>query len=562
MNRRKLKIPGAVTALAATVALAGLAAPVQAQGINVTVDGDVVAFAGQRPVERFGTILVPLRGVFEKLGATVAYDGGSKTILAVKGQTTVSLRLGDAAAQVNGETRRLLLPAQAVNGTTLVPLRFVSEALGAQVQWRGASRTVVISTDGTAVADRPEENAPPANPSGRVEVTSLTHNGGEALRGGEILTVTLQGTPGGNATFSIPGIEAARNITMTETAPGTYVGRFTVPGGSNVKGASLLAALRVRGASSPVIQSGQPLTVDAVGPTLANLSPAPGAALPPGKPLIYGTYSDAGTGVNAEATRLLVNGRDVTERATITEAFFSYRPEADLPVGKNTATIIARDAAGNETRKDIGFTLSTGAALIKSISFSPAAKTLEPGDVLTVRVEAAPGGTARFGVGGAVTNRPMQETGAGVYVGTYTVKKGDSLAEAPISVAFTSSSGRTVTQTASDALTIAAGAPDQPVIESPQADQKVGDTVTLRGRAAPNSTVRYSLKYQGTLLVIPAGGTVADGEVKADAQGRWSIPDVRLSAPLGVSRLSYTLAVAAVGAAGELSEATTVTFQR
>jgi hypothetical protein len=75
--------------------------------------------------------------------------------------------------------------------------------------------------------------------------------------------------------------------------------------------------------------------------------------------------------------------------------------------------------------------------------------------------------------------------------------------------------------------------------------------------------VRYSLRYEGVLLVVPAGGTIAEGEVKADAQGNWTIPEIALSAPLGVSRLSYTLTAVTVGATpGQLSEPATVEFKR
>lgn len=141
-----------------------LAAPVQAQQpITVTVDGNVVAFGAQQPVEQFGTVLVPLRGVFEKLGANVAYDSASKSILAVRGNTTVSLKLGSREAQVNNETRTLSVPAQAVNGSTLVPLRFVSESLGAYVGWQAASRTVVVSTGGNG-APPVATNPPPVRP--------------------------------------------------------------------------------------------------------------------------------------------------------------------------------------------------------------------------------------------------------------------------------------------------------------------------------------------------------------------------------------------------------------
>lgn len=142
-----IKNLGAIAGVTAALCLPGTMAQAQ-QPINVTVDGDVVAFAGQQPVEQFGSVLVPLRGVFEKLGATVAYDGGTRSILAVRGPTTVTLKLGSRDAQVNNTTRTLSVPAQAVNGTTLVPLRFVSEALGANVNWQAASRTVIVSTSG------------------------------------------------------------------------------------------------------------------------------------------------------------------------------------------------------------------------------------------------------------------------------------------------------------------------------------------------------------------------------------------------------------------------------
>jgi hypothetical protein len=549
---------------AALLTLATPAALAQGSGINVTVDGEVVNFVGQQPLEQAGTVLVPLRGVFEKLGAQVAYDGATKTILAVKGSTSVSLTLGSNAAVVNGGIRTLTRPAQAVNGTTLVPLRFVSEALGAGVNWRAASRTVVISTTGGSGSIATGEGTNPGNTdtSGAVEVAALSHNADHALRTGETLTVTLQGTPGAVGTFSIPGIEKARNLPMKEAGSGTYVGTFTIPSGVNVKGATILASLKKGGKSSPLVQAGSPLTVDAVGPTLASLSPAPNATLAPGKPLIYGTLSDAGSGVNAGNTRLLVNGRDVTGQATVTEAFFSYRPDEDLSLGKNMVTVVARDDAGNETRKDWSFTLSQAESLIKDLTFSPDTGTLEPGDVMTIKLTARPNGRARYSIGGAVTNRPMQEGDNGVYTASYTVKKGDSLAQAPITVTFTSANGRTVTQTANQPVTIAAGAPATPTITAPADGAAVGNTVTFKGKSAPNTTIRYRIAYQGVLLILPAGGTIADGEVKADAQGNWTIPDVRITAPPGVSKLTYSLEVEAVGAAGEASEKATVAFKK
>lgn len=560
--------PGIATAALAVAAALGTTGAARAQqSISVTVDGEVVPFAGQQPVQRFGTVLVPLRGVFEKLGANVAYDPASKSILAVKGATSVTLQLGGSSAQVNGQTRALSVAAQAVNGTTLVPLRFVSEALGAGVDWRAASRTVVINTTGAA----PTGNGAPvagggteggSGAAGAPTVASLrTSAEGRALRGGEELTVTLQGTEGGSARFSVAGVQTATNVAMRETSPGTYVGSVTVPQGVSLKGATVLASIQKNGATSPVIQAGQSLTVDTAGPTLASLSPAPNAALPPGRPLLYGTLSDAGTGVNAERARIVVNGKDVTAQATVTEAFFSYRPEADLPIGKNTVAVVVPDVAGNETRKEWEFTISQAEALVENLTFAPATGTLGPGDEMTVRLTAKPGGAAKFSIGGAVTGRPMAEESAGVYVGRYTVKKGDSLAQAPISATFTLN-GRTVTQTAEQSVTIAAGAPNAPTITSPAAGAAAGNSLVLSGKAAPNATVRYHIEYAGTLIILPTRGTVADGEVKADANGNWSVPALQLSSPPGVSKLSYMATVTAVGAAGEESEPVTVEFKR
>ena len=112
--------------------------------IGVTVNGTPIAFAGSPPITRGGRILVPLRDVFEALGASVAYDAASRSIQAVKGSRTVSLRVGSTAAQVNGQMIRLSAKPRVRRGTTLVPVRFVAEALGAQVTWDAQNSVVIV----------------------------------------------------------------------------------------------------------------------------------------------------------------------------------------------------------------------------------------------------------------------------------------------------------------------------------------------------------------------------------------------------------------------------------
>lgn len=117
-----------------------------AQDIGVSVDGKKVEFSGQKPASVNGRVLVPLRGVFEQMGAFVQWVPQSQTVTAASGSTNIGLVIGSTTAMVNGKAMTLDVPAQLVNGRTMVPLRFLSEALGAQVLWNETTREVSITT--------------------------------------------------------------------------------------------------------------------------------------------------------------------------------------------------------------------------------------------------------------------------------------------------------------------------------------------------------------------------------------------------------------------------------
>jgi hypothetical protein len=135
--------------------------------ISVVLNGQVINFGGAAPTQVGGRVLVPLRGVFESLGATVNYDAATSTIFATRGDTKMQLRLGSTEASINGQTSYLDVPAQARNGRTLVPLRFVSETLGATVSWSEPQHTVYITEAGRAPGtggpgtDMANNNVPP-----------------------------------------------------------------------------------------------------------------------------------------------------------------------------------------------------------------------------------------------------------------------------------------------------------------------------------------------------------------------------------------------------------------
>jgi len=238
--------------------------------------------------------------------------------------------------------------------------------------------------------------------------------------------------------------------------------------------------------------------------------------------------------------------------------------------GSSQTVVINMNGAINGNIATGGGTVTSGGAgeaLIQDVTFSPRNRALRPGDVLTIKMVALPNGRARFSLGDVVENRPLREGPDGVYTAAYTVKTSDSLSQAPLIVTFTSANGRTTTQTTDRLVTIAAaGAPGRlgrPVIVSPVVNERVGNVATFTGRSTPNATIRYRLIYQGLRGDDrPSNGTIADGEVEANANGRWRIPNINLSTPSDVYQAVYTLEVTAVGAAGEASETATVKFRR
>jgi hypothetical protein len=91
-----------------------------------------------------GTILIPLRSMFEQMGATVSYDAGSKTATVSKSGAEVKVTVGKPEVIINGETRPLDVPPIIYQGNVLVPVRVISEGMGAYVQWVPDQRVVVV----------------------------------------------------------------------------------------------------------------------------------------------------------------------------------------------------------------------------------------------------------------------------------------------------------------------------------------------------------------------------------------------------------------------------------
>ena len=113
--------------------------------ISVTLDGVKIAF-DQPPALINDRTLVPLRAIFEAMGADVKWAEATQTVTATRGDTVLSLQIGNSIMTLNGKIVVLDVPPQLVNSRTLVPARAIAEGFGADVKWEDASSTVIITT--------------------------------------------------------------------------------------------------------------------------------------------------------------------------------------------------------------------------------------------------------------------------------------------------------------------------------------------------------------------------------------------------------------------------------
>jgi len=130
---------------------------------KVILDGDELSFENP-PVTENGRILVPMRALFEKLGADVEWDNETKTVTATKGETVVIIQIGNTSAYIGDKKVELDASPKTIGDRTFVPLRFVSEAMGCEVQWEETTGIVTIKTEeGSASQKQPLTGTPKAS---------------------------------------------------------------------------------------------------------------------------------------------------------------------------------------------------------------------------------------------------------------------------------------------------------------------------------------------------------------------------------------------------------------
>lgn len=112
--------------------------------IKIVINGNTVE-PDAAPYIEDGTTMVPLRIIMENLGANVVWDGKEQSIRITKDDVNIRLQINNKTAMKNGVEIELRVAAALKNSRTFVPLRFIAESLGADVEWDSKSRTAGIS---------------------------------------------------------------------------------------------------------------------------------------------------------------------------------------------------------------------------------------------------------------------------------------------------------------------------------------------------------------------------------------------------------------------------------
>ncbi len=209
-NIKKIWATVLVIAVAVTI-LTGFSSVRANDEIIVTLDGAKIDF-DVKPQIIDGRTVVPLRKIFEEIGALVKWDGETQTVSARKSSKTITMTIGSTDMQIDKgktddvgnpiiETVTLDVPAQVLDGRTLVPARAISEAFGLNVDWDKDSKTVIV-TDDEVSDDTWKEN------TGTINLADLTYT----CEGIEITDNQIKITAGGD--FTLKGTLNDGNITV------------------------------------------------------------------------------------------------------------------------------------------------------------------------------------------------------------------------------------------------------------------------------------------------------------------------------------------------------------
>ncbi|ACK69344.1 conserved hypothetical protein [Gloeothece citriformis PCC 7424] len=287
---------------------------------------------------------------------------------------------------------------------------------------------------------------------------------------------------------------------------------------------------------------------------IVNVNPSLNSQSVPPETSIYGVFEPTnGVGVDPQSVNIFLNNQNVTNRSTITNNFFSYRPQQNLPSGANTVRVEFNTANGESRVVSWNFTVNqpTANLNINSVSHNAVNKTLGTDDTFIATINGTPNGQGTILLvkdGETVQEIATQEVSPGVYVATLKVNPNEATREG-IVVGRLQGQNQTIYEVASqpfafsNTATTAAIPPVQEVENGTVAanqslrplftNYRSGDEIntrgfTLQGQTLPNATVDIkvtsALPVLGGLFDVNVGqNTLVNQTVTADNNGFFQI---------------------------------------
>jgi hypothetical protein len=114
----------------------------------IEINGALVTFADPHSTAVNGNALAPYY-VFEDLGFGVAWNANTQQVTLSRNDDTIAIEIGRRIFTANGLRRTSAIPAQIINGRTMLPIRAILESAGYSVYWNEARNAIVISGDYT-----------------------------------------------------------------------------------------------------------------------------------------------------------------------------------------------------------------------------------------------------------------------------------------------------------------------------------------------------------------------------------------------------------------------------
>lgn len=367
-----------------------------ALGQSVVING-VSLVTTRTPVTIGGSVLLPMRDVFEALQAEVKWFPSERKIIAIRGQTTIELRLGRTTAKINGRPVELSVAPTLIRDTTYVPLRFPAEAFGGSVVWRAATCTALITIlpqGEPTTALRPPHAAPPPPPPPTPAPVQAPVKAPISVEGTLVQVISAPSS----IVISVSGSGLAQAVTL---GPNTTLSRHVQ--GQAPQPARLADAMPGDSALATVAADGIAQSVD----------------------FAYGEAEGTVAGISENNILLKDNtvytlsphvavldqaGRkialwDVPQNAPVK---LCYQPSSRTVFQLRLTT--PPQPSPTATKQTIMLIGLNGSSLVKA------------GDVLRVQLQGTAGGTATATLGSIFRDLPLTEVDPGVYQGEFIVR--------------------------------------------------------------------------------------------------------------------------------------------